>query len=105
MEDTSASLCIEVAPLPGCTRLPYPQETLLVGKMHIWFCTPGCREHLPLSLDTSAHPRGSPGLGQVSSGVVCPAGEVTMMSSTPESDNLQESCADTEGRKMTRGNH
>lgn len=95
--------------LPGCRTIArgcHPlKKTLLVGKMSTWVCTPGCRIVPPLSLDTSARPWGSPGLGQVPSGLVCPGGEVTVMSPTQKADNLQESYADIEGRKVTRGIH
>lgn len=93
--------------LPGCRTIAqgcHPlKKTLLVGKMSTWVCTPGCRIVPPLSLDTSARPWGSPGLGQVPSGLVCPGREVTVMSPTPK--HLQESYADIEGRKVTRGIH
>lgn len=101
--------CIEVSPLPGCRAIaqgcqPLKKKTV-VGKMSTWFCTPGCKIEPFPSLDTSARPQGSPGLGQMPSGLVCPRGEVTMMSPTPRPDNLQETCADIEERRMTRGTH
>lgn len=61
-----------------------PQKTPLVGKMGAGVCTPGCRralssepEHLCLS------PGGSPGLGQVPSGLACPRQGVTAGSPAP----------------------